>query len=71
MRPKELQEDIEWLEELYTIRTKVGSTHPHYAELEEEIKKTRDRMATHDYGEREARRVAHFKEKGQHDCWIY
>lgn len=71
MKPKELQEDIDWLEELLTIKVRVGPSHPNFAELETEIARVRGLLATHDYTELEARRVAHFKEKGPHDCWIY
>lgn len=71
MRPKELQEDVEWLEELLAIKVRVGRNHPSFSELEEEIAKTRKKIATHDYNEREEWKATHFQEKGPHDCAIF
>jgi len=57
MRPKDLQEDIEWLEELLAMRHHYQN-HPKVADIDAEIERVRQFMATHDYVPKEARRQA-------------
>lgn len=69
---KEKLEDMKWLEELLGMYARaVEKQHPLLHELEVEIAKTKEKIATHDYAEREQLRVLHFKEKGPHKCEIF
>lgn len=71
MKPKELQADIEWLEELLATQVRVGKDHPHAEELRVEIQRVRERLANYDYSVRESWKARHFQEKGEHNCDIF
>lgn len=69
MRPKELQEDIEWLEELHVMLTRLKQQNRSTQEVEEEIQKTLTKIGTHDYAQLEARRRESIKRFGKESIY--
>ncbi len=66
---KEKLEGMKWLEELLAMYRR-NLKHPDLKEIAQEIKKVRERIATHDYAPREARRQASVRRFGKDSIYF-
>jgi len=76
LRPREQQEDIEWLAELYAIKARLvrDKRDNLLPDIDEEIRKAKDSLDREDWRERQAKADAHCKARGctdKHICWRY